>query len=935
MLRSDFLPRILLSLALAMTLVSVPKVTVQSQSDDAAQKALQLLQTLTPEQRVGQLFLVTFKGSTALADSNIHQLITKYRVGGVVLQAKNNNFIGPVDTILQATDLIQSLQTSVWDASANGAESGSAAEVESLYIPLFVGISQEGDNTPNDQVLSGLSPLPNLMAIGATWDTRYAEDVGKVMGRELSAMGFNLYLGPSLDVLDVLQTGSGEDLGTRTFGSDPFWVARMGEAYIRGLHQGSSNQLAVVAKHFPGRGGSDRPSNEEVATVRKSLEQLKQIELAPFFSVTGAAQSVDEVADGLLVSHIRYQGFQGNIRATTRPVSFDQAALEQILSLPDFARWRTSGGIIVSDDLGSPAVRKFYGSAGQSFDARQVVRTAFLAGNDLLYMDEILSTGDEDSFTTVKRVLEFFAQKYREDTAFAQKVDASVLRLLTMKYKMYGEFSLDAVLPLPDDVEQVGTANEIGFEIAQNAATLISPDASELISTLGSPPDQRDRIVFFTDVQGSRQCSTCTEEFVLGKESLMNAVLRLYGPAASGQVQPYNLESYSFSELAGLLDGVTEELPADMETTIRDAQWLVFSMLNSRVDHGGSRALQRILSERPDLLQGKRIVAFAFNAPYFLDATDISKLTAYYGLYSKTPAFVDVAARLLMQEMTPVGSLPVSVPSVGYDLIQVTMPDPKQVIPLLIDLQSPASNMGTPVSPPGDVNPTFSVGDVLPLVTGEIVDHNGHMVPDGTVVRFLFTLGGEGGTAQQIETVTTNGVARATYPIQSQGLLEIRVVSDPATVSQILRLDIRSNQAAAVTAIVPTPVITEAFVPTITPSVVAQATETLLETPKPKPSMDDWLLSMAEIWLAGLLVYWIGNRLLSVKWGSRWGLLAVIGGIISYLGLSVETQQSLSQWQQFDDPIAPFVLLMVGVFAGWIGGLVWWQMEERKSAEEK
>jgi hypothetical protein len=45
MLKSDFLPRIFLSLALAMTLVSAPNVTVQSQSDDAAQKAQQLLQT--------------------------------------------------------------------------------------------------------------------------------------------------------------------------------------------------------------------------------------------------------------------------------------------------------------------------------------------------------------------------------------------------------------------------------------------------------------------------------------------------------------------------------------------------------------------------------------------------------------------------------------------------------------------------------------------------------------------------------------------------------------------------------------------------------------------------------------------------------------------------------------------------------------------------
>ena len=95
-----------------------------------------------------------------------------------------------------------------------------------------------------------------------------------------------------------------------------------------------------MAKHFPGRGGSDRPLEEEVATVRKSLEQLKQIELAPFFAVTGSSEDPSAITDGLLVSHIRYQGFQGNIRVTTRPVSFDPTALSQILTLPQFSSWR-------------------------------------------------------------------------------------------------------------------------------------------------------------------------------------------------------------------------------------------------------------------------------------------------------------------------------------------------------------------------------------------------------------------------------------------------------------------------------------------------------------------------------------------------------------------------------------------------------------------
>ena len=165
----------------------------------------------------------------------------------------------------------------------------------------------------------------------------------------------------------------------------------MGRAYVAGLHSGSDNQLLVIAKHFPGVGGSDRLPEEEVSTVRKSLEQLKQIELAPFFAVTGNADSPESTVDGLLVSHIRYQGFQGNIRATTRPISFDPQALNQILALPQFAAWQSEGGLIISDDLGTQAVSEFYATGGGQFSARTAARDAFLAGNDMLYLGNINS----------------------------------------------------------------------------------------------------------------------------------------------------------------------------------------------------------------------------------------------------------------------------------------------------------------------------------------------------------------------------------------------------------------------------------------------------------------------------------------------------------------------------------------------------------------
>ncbi len=550
-----------------------------AQTSPAGTSAQSSLNSMTPEEKVGQLFLITFKGTDASDASQIYDLIVNHYIGGVVLQASNDNFTAQ-GTVPNTFGLIGALQQDEWSASLKEQTDPTTGKTYfPAYIPLFAGIAQEGDGAPYDQILSGLTDLPNEMTIGATWDTSYANQVGTVMGKELSAMGINLFMGPSLDVLELNQlSGWSNALGTRTFGGDPFWVGEMGQAYIAGLHQGSNEQMAVIATHFPGSGGADRSPEEEVPTVQKSLEQLKQIELAPFFAVTGNAPDQDSTTDGLLVSHIRYQGFQGNIRDTTKPVSFDPTALSLLMGLDPFASWRTGGGLLVSDDLGSRAVRLFYDPTGNTFNGPQVALNAFLAGNDLLYADNFVTNGDPDSYTTILKTLAFFAQKYREDQAFQQKVDASVLRILTLKYRLYPNFKIGSVLPQEAGLNFVNTSSQVSFEIARKAVTLISPKPDVLESQIPKPPQLNDHIVFFTDVLNAKQCSQCPEKPVFAVDDLQNAILKLYGSPVSGQVSSKNLVSYSFSDLQNFLDGK----PAPPETLMNDlnkADWVVFSML--------------------------------------------------------------------------------------------------------------------------------------------------------------------------------------------------------------------------------------------------------------------------------------------------------------------------------------------------------------------
>jgi len=163
-------------------------------------------------------------------------------------------------------------------------------------------------------------------------------------------------------------------------------------------------------------------------------------------AVAGAEDPLQQ-ADGFMVSHIRFQGLQGNIRATTKPVSFDQAALAQLLGVEPIAAWRQAGGLTISDSLGSRAVRLFFDPTGSEFDPINIARTAFLAGNDMLYLDNFWAKNDLDPYTTIRRTLDSFTDKYQEDSVFAQQVDASVRRILGAKLKRYPEFNIELVVP--------------------------------------------------------------------------------------------------------------------------------------------------------------------------------------------------------------------------------------------------------------------------------------------------------------------------------------------------------------------------------------------------------------------------------------------------------------------------------------------------------
>jgi beta-N-acetylhexosaminidase len=907
--------------------ISVGQAAPLRQTVTSDERAQTLLDKLTPEERVGQLFLVTFTGPEAAAASTtgvqIYNLIVNYHIGGVILKSTTDNFVGADQTLVIAQSLTDQLQRDEYSASqTEQINKVTNTRFTPAYIPMFIGISQEGDGYPYDQILNGLTPLPNQMALGATWSTDLSRQVGNVLGKELAGLGFNLLLGPSLDVLEAPTSDSGGDLGVRTFGGDPFWVGALGQAYIAGVHEGSNGKMVVAAKHFPGFGGSDRLPEEEVATVLSSLEQLKQIDLAPFFAVTGNAPDAVSTTDALLVSHIRYQGFQGNIRATTRPVSFDPQAFSQLISLPAFDTWRQNGGVMISDSLGSRAVRRFYDPSGQTFNGPLVARDAFLAGNDLLYLDNFLSSGDSDVFSSYTRTVDFFAQKYREDPAFAQRVDQSVLRILKLKLKIYNSsFSVTSTLPNPDVLNSIGISSHVTFSVAQRAASLINPSPNELNIAIPSPPTRNDSIVFISDTRVFQQCSMCRQQYSFDVDAFRNAVVRLY--SGSSQVIPSNLSSYTFKDLSDMLNAGTGIL--QIENDLRAADWIVFAMDSVSNDIPVSLALRQFLNLRPDLIQGKHLIVFALSEPYALDATDISKLSAYYALYSRSSSFIEIAARILFHEIQPTGHLPVSVPGIGYKILEATSPDPNQVIHLYQDIHGSIPTVGTQTPAPTSI--PLKVGDPIAVMSGLILDHNGNQVPDGTIVRFTLYHNGENIPAQIVETQTSQGVARANFVIDQSGEINLRAESGSAVTSDVLTFEI-PPEAITSTPLVPTqtptPSLTPTIVPTNTPTATPQATPIPVNVPSQgNLHFGDWLVALIVIVIISGANYWLINIKSGLRWGVRGALLPVISGMIAYIYLAINMPGS----ESFLSQMGTWGVLIIALIGAGIGaGALWlWQ----------
>ncbi|MEO8083053.1 MAG: glycoside hydrolase family 3 N-terminal domain-containing protein [Ardenticatenales bacterium] len=549
--------------------VSLPP-TATAPSDPAASE-------LSPERKVAQLLVVAFYAPNADDPlAGVLPLVAEWGIGGVVLQAGNNVFGNHRGDALPARigGLTADLQR--------------AALTDAHGVPLFVAADHEGNGAPLTHLREGFTALPSAMAIGAGWDPDNAAAVGEIVGREMEAVGVNVLLGPVLDVLANPHVDNGGDIGTRAFGGHPYWVGRMGARYIEGVHAGSRGRVLTVAKHFPGHGDSDRLPDQEVPVVTKDFASLETIELPPFGAVTtgrvgskgagGAddaadADSADDGAeangsttDALMTAHIRYRGLSGNAQRASLPVSFDRAGLATLFSLEHFhfGAWHESGGLILSDSLGVPAVKRWFDPSGRAFPHRQIARDALLAGNDVLILAQFAQHNAwSEMRANVEDTIRYFADEYRRDRAFRTRVDAALDRVLAAKHRLYPSWAPDDVVADANAVRVVGSEANRAVVERVTAAGLTAWQLPE------RPPGRGDRLVIIhperrvagrlvTDDGGQLACAneSCglsaaawARMAQAGPTLVEGALMARYGPRGAGLIDPADVRSYAMCQI--------------------------------------------------------------------------------------------------------------------------------------------------------------------------------------------------------------------------------------------------------------------------------------------------------------------------------------------------------------------------------------------------
>ena len=349
----------------------------------------------------------------------------------------------------------------------------------------------------------GATVYPAAIAWGATFDPDLVQRMAAAIGADMAALGVHQGLSPVLDVVRDYRWGRVEE----TLGEDPYLVAMLASAYVRGLQ--SAGVLATL-KHFAGYSASRGARNH--GPVPMGRRELLDVILPPFemaVTLAGAGSVMNSYAD---VDGV--------------PAAADRWLLSDLLR----GEWGFSG-TVVSDYWAVPFLESMHHVAADAGDAGAV---ALAAGVDVELPDTV-------GFGSA------LADRVRRGEVPEALVDRAARRLLRQKVALglldAGWTPEGSVVAAAGRDLDAAANRELARELAERSVVLL--DAGSALPLLGKDRPRLGRVA----VVGP--CAANPKTF-MGCYSFPNHVLPNHPELGLGVEVPNGLDA-----LRAELDGVT------------------------------------------------------------------------------------------------------------------------------------------------------------------------------------------------------------------------------------------------------------------------------------------------------------------------------------------------------------------------------------------